>query len=208
MRSDIYSLKPKQNLFPVVDEYFGLWLDAPCSVNFSVACKKLAKQMPGCSNVQLINEAQKAMQMNDLIVQLLQRITNRLDENSNSPSRRLTIERNREQQQPLANKAIATEIKAELDSILNNSSLIKLSLHLSIFISMILICFIMCIALVLFKRRNLLKRPYTSIFSFKNLNYEDKNLNGNEYEELLYGQGANNASISPSTNARHLSDKV
>lgn len=186
-----------------VEEYFGLWLDAPCSVMFGVACKKQAKLAPGCSSVQLINEAQKAMQMNDLIVQLLQRITNRLDENR--PPRKLTIDRSQEQQ---ANKAIAMEIKSEVDSILNNSSLIKLSLHLSIFISMILICFIMCIALVLFKRRSLLKRPYMSIFSFKNLNYEDKNLNGNEYEELLYGQGANNASISPSSNARHLSDKV
>lgn len=185
-----------------VEEYFGLWLDAPCSVMFSVACKRRAKQ--ACSNVELINEAQRAMQMNDLIVQLLQQITNRLDERS--PAKK--ADKNSKEQQQLANKAIAMEIKSEVDSILNNSSLIKLSLQLSIFISMILIGFIMCLALMLFKRRSLLKRPYTSIFSFKNLN-EDKNLNGNEYEELLYGQNHNaNASISPSTNARHLSDKV
>ena len=184
-----------------VDEYFGLWLDAPCNVMFSVACRKRAKRA-ACSNVDLIGETQKAMQMNDLIVQLLQQITNRLDERS--PTRKAASKDDDQQQ---INKAIAMEIKSEVDSILNNSSLIKLSLHLSIFISMILICFIMCVALVLFKRRSLLKRPYTSIFSFKNLNYEDKNLNGNEYEELLYGQNAN-ASISPSSNARHLSDKV
>lgn len=170
---------------------------------FSVACRKRAKQTATCSNVELLNEAQKAMQMNDLIVQLLQQITNRLDERS--PARKTVDKTGKDQ---LANKAIAMEIKAEVDSILNNSSLIKLSLHLSIFISMILICFIMCLALILFKRRSLLKRPYTSIFSFKNLNYEDKNLNGNEYEELLYGQNANNASISSPANARHLSDKV
>ena len=156
-----------------MDEYFGLWLDAPCNVMFSVACRKPAKKAPACSNVELINEAQKAMQMNDLIVQLLQQITNRLDERS--PTRKMA-DKSKEQQ--LANRAIAMEIKSEVDSILNNSSLIKLSLHLSIFISMILICFIMCIVLVLFKRRSLLKRPYTSIFSFKNLNYENKNLNG------------------------------
>lgn len=180
-----------------VEEYFGLWLDAPCSVRFSVCCKKKAKLVPGCLNSELLNEAQKAIQMNDFIIQLLQRITNRLDEVKQP------IKVNDKE---TSNNAIALEIKSEVDSILNNSSLIRLSLHLSIFISMILICLIMCLIIFVFKRKNLHKKPYRSIFSFKNLNYEEKNLNSNEYEELLYGQN-----VSPTnqpTNTRQLSDKV
>ena len=184
-----------------VEEFFGLWLDAPCNVLFSVACKKKAKRMPGCSNVELLNEAQKAIQMNDFIIQLLQRITNRLEESNQV----------RRDNEPAKQDAVALEIKSEVDSMLHNSSLIKLSLRLSIFISLVLICLIVFVALFLFKRRHLIKKPYLSIFSFKNLNYEDKNVNCNEYEELLYNQNHNvnpNTSSASSSITRNLSDKV
>ena len=188
-----------------VDEFFGLWLDAPCTVMFSVSCKKKAKRVPTCSNVELLNEAQKAIQMNDFIVQLLQRITNKLDESTSQPKSQTKIENSK---QPSA-----LEIKSEVDSILHNSSLIKLSLHLNVFISMILICLIMFFFFFIFKRRHLIKKPYLSIFSFKNLSYEDKNLHSNEYEELLFNQNHNanqNTNRNPNTSSivRNLSDKV
>lgn len=170
---------------------------------FSVACKKRAKQVAGCSNVELLNEAQKAIQMNDFIIQLLTRITNRIEEVSQLNNK----EPNRE------NTAVALEIKSEVDSILQNSSMIKLSLHLSIFISLVLISLMFFVGLFVFRRRHLIKKPYLNIFSFKNLNYEEKNLNTNEYEELLYNQNHNvNSNLdslaSTSSNTRNLSDKV
>ena len=175
-----------------VEEYFGLWLDAPCGVLFSVACKKKAKKVEiGCSNQEILNEAQKAIQMNDYIIQLLQRITTKLDELSQL-----------KQTPKEKNTTSILEIKNKINSILNNSSLIRLSLHLNIFISLILITLIMFFIAILFKRRHLIKKPYLSIFSFKNLNYENKQTNSNEYEELLY-----NPNTSANLN-RNLADKV
>lgn len=171
---------------------------------FSVSCKKKARRVAiGCSNLELVNEVQKSAQMNDYIIQLLNRITTKLDEKTQLAYKLEEQKPNKE------NTAIALEIKSEVDSILNNSSLIRLSLHLSIFVSLVLIGLILFILTLVFRRRHI-KKPYRSIFSFKNLSnlsYEEKNLNSNEYEELLYNQ-SHNANPNTPTNTRNLSDKV
>jgi ATP-dependent Zn protease len=125
--------------------------------------------------------------MNDFIVQLLTRITNKLDEVDQSrklPSNEPTYNQQTPKQQApnqkvsnqspdnkntineKINNAIAMGIKSEVENIYQNSSLIRLTLKLNIFISMILICLIMFFIFFAFKRRHQIKKPYRSIFSF------------------------------------------
>ena len=194
-----------------LDDYLGQWLDAPCNTQFKVACKRLAErvrfssvwpedsirhQAPDLN--QLMDRLRQEWQLVERLVSIEQYLqsdnfTERLAERV---SQRIKQPGNEEigQNRPMVGHLSSSQSSAEAAQM---NQWVKCSLLLGSLSCAALLVLISFISLIWLRDRwsrlagrGCRQRSYQSVFSFRNLNYEEKALAQNDYDELTYAQAA------------------